>query len=140
MYEIIEVDKQDFCFPNPTRAVLIAPSQSGKSTAILNSIRYRDYVFTQKFTKIIYINPNLKHFLPHEEGYVQALRSAADNIDFETLSDIPSIDQVLSNVGDENSHLLTIYDDFNDEAWTSDLLGQTFVRLSSHFNISVTVL
>ena len=117
MYTKVNLRTEDLLFPNPTRCVLIAPSGAGKSTAILNCLRYRDYLFAQKFTKVIYVNPNVQNFLPLDEGYLQTMRDILSPIEFVVKHEIPSLEEVLSHIQEDNSHLFCLFDDMNEEAW-----------------------
>ena len=131
--------KVDDCMimPKNARALAIGPSSAGKSTFFLNCIRYRNLIFPQEFTSIIYVNPNAQHFLPHDEEYIEKLRTAAEPVHLEVLGSIPTIDTLLSYVPDSSKSLLVLFDDMNEVLFNSQDVSELYVRISSHFNVSV---
>ena len=136
MNETVQIRQIDTKWPNPTRALLIAPSQAGKSTLIKNLILHRKYIFPQEFSKIIYINPNLQHCLPHEMEFVQTLKANAEPLELETLSDIPSLDSILSNIADERANLCIIIDDMNERLYNDEGISEVILP-KKYFSILI---
>jgi len=120
----ISSDVFDFRLTVPSRILLCANSGSGKTHLILDLIRKRDVVFSEKFTKVYYIYCSAqKAFLDFK----------AENPEVEFLTEVPEIKQ------NNTDHTLLIFDDFllSHETTGNKLITEYFIRLSHHLNITV---
>ena len=62
---------------------------------------------------------------------------AAEPVPLEVLGSIPTIDTLLSYVPDSSKSLLVLFDDMNEVLFNSPDVSELYVRISSHFNVSV---
>lgn len=58
----------------PCRLFLIGPSESGKSTFILNAVKHEESVFTESFRRILYCCPP-EHILDKREDFIQKIQA-----------------------------------------------------------------
>ena len=78
--EDTDVYDADLKMVQPFRLMVTGPSTSGKSSFILNLVKFRSQMFSEQFGRILYCRPdtdNTRHVLDYEEK----LREEFDNLE-----------------------------------------------------------
>lgn len=115
-----------FLFDSPCTISLCGSTKSGKSTLLKKLIKYKDVLFKDKPTKVLYCygiwDKNFDQM--HDVEFVKGLPSDIDNLNSEFSRDA-------------SSHLLLIFDDLAHELVNSLNIQDLFIRGAHHSNISV---
>ena len=142
IHETIYLRDKDFKLPLCLRGLLIGPSQSGKTTYMIELLKTKDQIFQQKYDVILYCSPNNGFLLDETEDVKKVISEAAKPIDTIFLNEIPNIDKLLEFHKDKQGksrNVLLLVDDFNNKAFDSPTLNAVFFHLSSHARISALV-
>ena len=105
------------------------PSQSGKSTLILDLLKHRNELFTTSFSRVIYFVPS--NNLEAHQDFIQKLKSVYPHIEIQT--DLPKMSDIK---GDKLSKLF-IMDDLMNIVFNHPLMEETFSQNSHHQNLSI---
>ena len=121
----------------PFRIHVTGPSGSGKSELVLAILRHGDTLLEKPIERIMYINPNLKHFGSVNDPFVEALENCSKcdvECRYDMIEECDLVDQINSQGGRRRNMLLIIDDSQN---IVNDFVTELFSRVSRHFNISV---
>ncbi len=119
----------------PSRMVVTGPTLSGKSTFVLNLVKYRKDVYSNSFSRIIYALPeNMFHL---HQKFIDDLREACSFI--EIVEGLPDLLQLNLSL-DKNSHKLIIFDDMMSQVFESKQILELITTTSHHSNISVVTI
>lgn len=124
------VNAKDLRFQTPVRIVISSASQTGKTEKLLLFIKYRERLFNEPFTKIIFFSPSNVE-LSHELEL--RLRSACADIEFQ--ADVPKSAD-FSEYSRFNSNTLFIFDDLSAQIVSSKPMLHFFTAASHHSRIS----
>ena len=89
----------------PSRMLLAGQSLSGKSQFIRHLIQYRDQVYDQKFSRIVYCSPACLN--GGQDEYVDSIRKHFPEL--ELSSELPNVNSL--DLGSDEDHKLIIIDD-----------------------------
>jgi hypothetical protein len=132
--EFTDLTDQDIKLESPFRMQITGSSHSGKSTFMLNMIKYRDLLLQEQFGKIIYCYPS-DDGSPHVREMVERLKDEFDNL--EIIRGLPEVDLICQAAAQTGDHCLLLMDDLASEIATSDAMQSLFTRHSHHSLISV---
>ncbi len=152
----LELSKSDFQLPKDLRAIIVGPSQAGKTSLILDWLLRKADMFPGSFYQhIIFASPNLNESLmsSKDRRFKKDLEVAASpaSISFydhlitseELLSEMTSLQayQVDGEVEaqQEEPSLLLILDDFTLSVYQDQTVAALFTRLGSHSNVSTII-
>lgn len=117
----------------PQRQLCCGPSMSGKSTYMKNLIKYKNQIFDQKFSRIIYSCPD--SLVESNKNYCDELKSIFPNVEF--INGIPTVDSL--QLRTDKEHKLILIDDQFDQACNSKTIYDIFCLHSHHYNISIVL-
>ena len=137
----IQLHPSDLCFPRSLRAILIGPSQCGKSKYMMDMVRYKDRVFAKPYTKFIFCSPNYESALtsPRDEAYRQEMIALAEPAEMVFYDHIITEEELAEESEHGSQHLLCFIDDFSDQVFSQNVTTQLFCRLSSHQQIDTVI-
>ena len=119
----IQLGKGSMSFQTPARIVVSGPTESGKSTLILEILKDREHMFSTKFKEIHYCMPKMIFDL--KEKFSEKLEAICPEI--KIIEGLPNI----AELAEENSHRLIILDDLSEES-TSHHLFKKMLNVFSH--------
>lgn len=145
-----EVTLSDLLLVPPFRMMVTGPSSAGKSTFVLNFVKYRRQVCAEQFGRILYCRPDSDQ-TEHSKRYVEAMREEFDNL--EVVAGLPDLSMCRSGdhclVSTERNsacqllkhHLApqVILDDLANDIFGSKDMLDLFTRDSHHGKISVII-
>ena len=110
----IQLHPSDLCFPRSLRAILIGPSQCGKSKYMMDMVRYKDRVFAKPYTKFIFCSPNYESALtsPRDEAYRQEMIALAEPAEMVFYDHIITEEELAEESEHGSQHLLCFIDRF----------------------------
>lgn len=130
----IDLKQEDLKLPKQLKMLILGPSNSGKSTRILEIIKNKEKICAGNITKICYISPNLsspskkdRHFhaeLGKYNVFCQDSLPTEENIHD---SFIPL----------EGQRTLLIIDDFSSQVFNDNNIRDIFERMSNHCDLDV---
>ncbi len=130
----VEVDADFVKIHCPSRMVVAGPSMIGKSQFALKLVKFRNFVYNEKFDRILYAFPESSLHL--HQPFINDLRKACDFI--EIIEGLPDID-ALSLATERTTHKLLIIDDLMTQVFTSKGILDLVTSTSHHSNISVVI-
>ena len=119
----------------PSRLVIAGPTLSGKSTFAYQLVKYRDTIYSEPFSRIIYALPETSIHL--HKDFIENLRSDCANI--EIVEGLPDLEEV-HLTADKNTHKLLILDDLMTKVFASANMLELMTSTSHHNNISVVII
>lgn len=123
--------EHDPCFDVPSRMGIYGPSQSGKSTLILQLLKHRETVYAKKFDKFFYCLPQNK--AESRTKFISQLREICGDIIF--CEGFPNLEE--HYMKNENEAKLVIFDDLATTLINNKDFYELLTQDSHHFNISV---
>ena len=139
----MELPSSALKLPKNLRCLLIAASESGKSTWISSLIKNKDKVLQSPgYAKFIFCSPNIgdpSRTAAQDEKYRELLEEWAKPSEIVFFNDIVSEEELMEQADSTSGKLLLIVDDFSQELFNNDLTYKLFTRLSSHGSISSIV-
>ena len=137
----IQLRPSDLCFPRSLRAILVGPSQWGKSKYMMNMVRFKDQVFARPYTKFIFCSPNLDSELtsPQDEAYKQEMIRLAEPAEMVFYNHVITEEELGEESNQGRERLLCFIDDFSDQVFSQKVTTQLFTRLSSHQQIDTVI-
>ena len=131
---IADIECEEENFPTiavPCRGGIYGPSECGKSTFIYNLLKYRDSVFAEKFTRIIYCMPEQTE--GSRAAYIASLREICENISIE--EGLPDLHNHSLKTNSEPK--LLILDDLSSALLRHSDYVQLMTVGSHHHNLSI---
>ena len=113
----------------PCRLAIVGPTGSGKSSLIHSLVKYRESLFTQKFSEIVYVYPANSDSVMRT-NYLEKLREVCPFIDFRH-----TISVTKSNL-DEEKNTLIILDDLMLSMLSDEKMLELAIMRSHHEKIS----
>ena len=136
MVQKINLSSADLKLPRRLRGLLIGPSGAGKTQFMKQILRFQNEMLVEPYTKYVYCSPNLEEtFLTHEHKLMNEMRELAAPATVEFYPALPTLEQIYGFVDSEQSRVLLLLDDFNEDLFNSKALAQVFTRLSSHYAV-----
>ena len=137
----IQLHPSDLCFPRSLRAILVGPSQCGKSKYMMDMVRYKDQVFAQPYTKFIFCSPNFESALtsPQDEAYKQEMIALAEPAEMLFYDHVITEEELGDESAQGRERILVFIDDFSDQVFSQKVTTQLFTRLSSHQQIDTVI-
>ena len=89
----------------PSRLLICGPSLSGKSQLIRRMVQYRQDIYSEHFTRIVYASPNC--LAGTTDNYVDSLKEHFPEL--ELTSELPNVHSL--DLANDHSHKLVIIDD-----------------------------
>jgi hypothetical protein len=127
--EFTNLTEEDIKLESPFRMMITGSSHSGKSTFLLNLIKYRDLVLKEKFGRLIYCYPS-DDASSHTKTNIAKMEEEFENL--EIVRGLPDLD--ICKTGD---HCLLLLDDLASEIANSKEMQKLFTCHSHHAMISV---
>jgi adenosyl cobinamide kinase/adenosyl cobinamide phosphate guanylyltransferase len=116
-------------FMQPFRMMIAGPSQSGKSSFILELLKHRNELFSTSFARIIYFVPS-NNIDAHQE-FIQKLKTVYPDLEIQT--DLPK----LSDIKGDRLSKLFIMDDLMNVVFNHPMMEEVFSQNSHHQNLSI---
>ena len=130
--DTVDLESQnDPCFDVPSRMGIYGPSQSGKSTLILQLLKHRETVYAKKFQKFFYCLPQNK--AESRTKFISELREICGEIIL--CEGFPDLDE--HYMKNEAEAKLVIFDDLSTSLINNKYFYELLTQDSHHFNISV---
>jgi len=132
MSDTVDLPSQnDPCFDVPSRMGIYGPSQSGKSTLILQLLKHRETVYAQKFDKFFYCLPQNK--AESRTKFISKLKEECPEI--RLCEGFPDLDE--NYMKNEDEAKLVIFDDLSASLINDKDFYELLTQDSHHFNITV---
>ena len=133
MEEYVETLTSQYPFPGlrmPSCTFIAGASNSGKTTLVHRLLKYKDVMFTEEVTKIMYA-------MSMDQPLFSAMKKDVPSIIFKR--GVPSQED-LESFTDGSRHTLLILDDLISEIVNSTDIMNLVIRVSHHMKISVIII
>ena len=132
-YTIVKVSKKFAKLRNQVRILICGPTMCGKSTMVLDMLRYKQYIFINPhFVRVIYCTDN-----PHnKQEYIEELEKVCKEVEVHK----GMIDLEKENLTDRSSgSKLIIFDDLMSNFFNDFTMSKLMTQWSHHSDINVIV-
>jgi len=127
----VTLSDEDLKLKCPFAMVISGPSQAGKSTMLLNIVKFRKEICTQNFSRIIYCQSN--SFSLKNQLFIKKLQKEFPTLELhQGLPKLAELNLTLNNI-----HTLLLIDDLMEEVLNSSSMVQLSSNDVHNYNISV---
>ncbi len=117
----------------PSRMLISGPSMAGKSTFVLDLVKYRDLVYSERFERILYCLPDDSLHL--HQDFVKKMQETFPKL--EIIEGLPRISDL--HIKDNKNHKLLILDDLMISVFDTQTMVDLITKDSHHCNCSVII-